>query len=89
MEIEIPAQKFIEGLKAVFYSASPSEIKPEIGSVYIYKDSDMLIFVATDSFRLAEKKVKIKTAGNFDGLLIPFKNITEIIRKEYLSYKYD
>lgn len=76
----IPAGKFIEGVKSVYYSASMSEIKPEIGSVYIYPEEDMLVFAATDSFRLAEKKVKVKQKLNFSGILIPFKNTTEIIK---------
>jgi len=76
----IPTKKFIEGIKSVYYSASVSEIKPEIGSVYIYPEDDMLIFVSTDSFRLAEKKIKIKQKLSFNGLLIPFKNVVEIIK---------
>lgn len=74
------SKKFIEGLKSVYYSASTSEIKPEIGSIYIYPEDDILIFVATDSFRLAEKKIKIKQKLSFGGILIPYKNITEIIK---------
>ena len=76
----ISSGKFIEGIKSVYYGASVSEIKPEIGSVYIYPEDDMLIFVSTDSFRLAEKKVKIKQKLSFGGILIPFKNVVEIIR---------
>jgi DNA polymerase-3 subunit beta len=36
--------------------------------------------VATDSFRLAEKKIKIKKTKDFGQILIPFKNVPEIIR---------
>ncbi len=78
--IKISSKKLIDGLKSVFYSASVSDIKPEIGSIYIYKEEDSLVFVATDSFRLAEKRIKIKTDGLFNGILIPFKNTSEIIR---------
>ena len=76
----LPVLSFIEGLKSVYYSASFSDIKPEIGSVYIYPENDILYFVSTDSFRLAEKKVKIKQKLSFDGILIPFKNVVEIIK---------
>ena len=76
----IPAKKFIEGIKSVYYSAAISEIKPEIGSIYIYTEDDLLVFVSTDSFRLAEKKIKIKQKLSFNGILIPFKNATEIIK---------
>ncbi len=54
----IEAKKLSEGIKSVYYSSSPSDIKPEISSVYIYSNEDKLVFVSTDSFRLAEKKIK-------------------------------
>lgn len=76
----IPAKKFLEGIKSVYYSASISEIKPEIGSIYIYPEDDLIVFVSTDSFRLAEKKIKIKQKLSFTGILIPYKNATEIIK---------
>lgn len=79
-DVLISSKKFIEGIKSVYYSASVSEVKPEIGSVYIYPENDMLVFVSTDSFRLAEKKVKIKQNLSFGGILIPFKNVVEIMK---------
>ncbi len=79
-EIVLPTRKVIEGIKSVYYSASTSEVKPEIGSIYMYSEEDMIIFVATDSFRLAEKKVKIKQKLSFPGILLPFKNAIEIIK---------
>lgn len=79
-EVLIPSKKFIDGIKSVYYSASVSEIKPEIGSVYVYPEDDMIVFVSTDSFRLAEKKIKMKQKLSFDGILIPFKNVVEIIK---------
>jgi DNA polymerase-3 subunit beta len=79
-KVIIPVKKFIEGVKSVYYSSSISDIKPEIGSVYIYPEEDMIVFVSTDSFRLAEKKIKIKQKLSFQGILIPFKNVVEIIK---------
>ena len=79
-DFTLPSKKFIEGLKSVYYSAAISEIKPEIGSIYIYPEEDLLVFVSTDSFRLAEKKIKIKQKLNFGGILIPYKNTTEIMK---------
>ncbi len=77
---EIEAKKLIDGIKSVYYSSSLSDIKPEISSVYIYKDGEFLYFVSTDSFRLAEKKIKIKGLDDMHGIIIPFKNIPEILR---------
>ncbi len=77
---KIEAQNFLKGLKSVWYSSATSSMKPELSSVYIYPEDDSIVFVATDSFRLAEKKVKIKKGNEFTQILIPFKNIPEIMR---------
>jgi DNA polymerase III subunit beta len=77
---EIESKKLTEGIKSVYYSSSVSDIKPEISSVFIYTEGDNLVFVSTDSFRLAEKKVKLKKIEEISGILIPFKNVSEILR---------
>jgi DNA polymerase-3 subunit beta len=79
-EYQIPTADFINGLTSVSYSASISSVKPELSSVYIYKDADNLVFVATDSFRLAEKKIQTPITNKLNDILIPFKNIPDIIR---------
>ncbi len=71
---------FVKGLRSVWYSSSVSSIKPELSSVYIYCDGDFVVFVATDSFRLAEKKIKIKKSKEFGQILLPYKNIPDIIK---------
>ncbi|PIP68942.1 DNA polymerase III subunit beta [Candidatus Nomurabacteria bacterium CG_4_9_14_0_2_um_filter_32_10] len=77
---EIESKKLVDGIKSVYYSSSLSDIKPEISSVYIYSNEDNLVFVSTDSFRLAEKKIKTKIVEEISGMLVPFKNIPEILR---------
>lgn len=77
----INAQKMTEGLKAVMFAASLSDIKPEIASIYIFQENQELYFVATDSFRLAEKRIVLSAnQGNLSPMIIPIKNIPEIIR---------
>jgi DNA polymerase-3 subunit beta len=78
--IQIPLSIFMEGVRSVYYCASISDIKPEISSVYIYSDGNELTFVSTDSFRLAEKKVFIEGLQDIAGILIPYKNILELIK---------
>ncbi len=77
---EIESKKFLDGIKSVYYSSSVSDIKPEISSVFMHTEDDSLVFVSTDSFRLAEKKIRIKNLAEISGILIPFKNISEILR---------
>lgn len=76
----VSVQKFVDGVKSVIYSASASDMKPEIASVYIYPENEDMVFAATDSFRLSEKKVAVKNNARFSHILIPYKNIIEILR---------
>jgi DNA polymerase-3 subunit beta len=77
---EIEVKKLLDGIKSVYYSSAISDVKPEISSVFIYTKESDLVFVATDSFRLAEKKIKMKKINEIQGILVPFKNIPEILK---------
>ena len=79
-KFSISSNKLIDGIKSVYYSCAVGDIKPEISSVFIYSDDNQIVFAATDSFRLAEKRIKIKDNLELEGILIPFKNIPEILR---------
>lgn len=78
--VVLESSSFSEGLKSVWYSASPSSMKPELSSVYILNNGGTFVFAATDSFRLAEKKVFGIKTDSFKEVLIPYKNISEILR---------
>lgn len=78
-EIKISADDLITGFKSSWYAASPSSMKPELSSVSVFTDDNDLYFVATDSFRLAEKQ--ISDVGISDlSVLIPHQNVSEINR---------
>lgn len=71
----------LKGFRAVYYAGALGNLKPELSSVYLYQDGEELVFVATDSFRLAEKRIPFKKAAtSFQPILIPIKNVAEIIR---------
>jgi DNA polymerase-3 subunit beta len=76
----LTSELLAKGFKSVWYSAAVSNVKPELASIYVYKDADNVIFVATDSFRLAEKKVQLPKGSNIEDMLIPFKNAIEIVK---------
>lgn len=79
--ISINKELFVQGIKNVAFAASQSSIKPELNSVYIYqKKEHSFTFVATDSFRLAEKTVPQKGVILDSHLLLPQKNAIEISR---------
>ncbi|MBI2096311.1 MAG: DNA polymerase III subunit beta [Candidatus Taylorbacteria bacterium] len=77
---KINAKDLVSGLRAVWYSSGTSHVKPELSSVYIYAEEGDAVFTATDSFRLAEKRVRLKKPKENFSILIPQKNIPEIKR---------
>lgn len=79
-KFKLPPDVLIKGLRSVWYSASTSSVKPELSSVYIYRDGAMVVFAATDSFRLAEKKIQAPVGSELHEVLLPFKNIADVIR---------
>ncbi len=77
----LPQQVLVSGFKSVAFSCATFDIKPEIASVYMYPHENEIIFVGTDSFRLAEKKIKLKKdIHDFNGILVPVKNVSDILR---------
>lgn len=75
----IQKEKLVQGLQAVSYAASPSMIRPELGSVYMRINNGQVLCVATDSFRLAEKTIRGEDKGGEVEVLIPLKHVMEII----------
>src|SRR3989344_1993551 len=78
--VTMSREALVHGLQAVSYAASPSMIRPELGSIYVSLTESGLTCVATDSFRLAEKKI-LRTEKGKKGseILIPLKHALEII----------
>lgn len=65
-------------IQSVAFCASTSSIRPELGAVYLKAEGGVLTAVATDSFRLAEKKVSgVKNIAPF-SILIPARNALEL-----------
>ncbi len=76
--IKIERERLLSALQAVSYAASPSMIRPDLGSIYLVVKDGALTSVATDSFRLAEKTVS-DTGAKMEGeLLIPVKHALEL-----------
>jgi len=77
---KIHTKDLVKGFKSVWYAASVASMKPELASVYVYGDDNEVHFVATDSFRLAEKKIYTKKLKDVGSILIPYKSVIEIVR---------
>ena len=91
--LKLSAEEFINGVAAVWYASATSTMKPELSSVYIHTHNNELFFVATDTFRLAEKVVSSDKVPDNVSLLIPQLNaqeLTKVIRDdEELNIEFD
>ncbi|MFA7302422.1 MAG: DNA polymerase III subunit beta [Candidatus Paceibacterota bacterium] len=69
----------LQGLfSSIAACASASTVRPELASLYLQIEGGILTVVATDSFRLAEKKIPLGNKGVQGKLLIPAKNALDI-----------
>lgn len=76
--LTLEREKLLYALQSVSYAASPSMIRPELGSVYVKVEDSKLTAVATDSFRLAEKTVSDVVGRGSADILLPLKHTHEL-----------
>src|SRR3989344_4920998 len=69
-----------EAVNSVLSSVSSSEIKPEISGVYFSISGNILKVVGTDTFRLAEKKVRLAKKEESVSFILPRNAAFEICR---------
>lgn len=80
VEISVENRIFLSGLKSVIYSVAKSEIKPEISGIFVKFSGNSIYFVATDAYRLAEKKVQTENEYPDISFIIPEKNVKELLK---------
>lgn len=80
VDIIVDNKMFLNGLRNVIYSVAKSEIKPEISGIFVKFLENNIYFVATDAYRLAEKKNNLDEDVAEVGFIIPEKNVKEILR---------
>src|SRR3989344_3870283 len=102
VEIKIPAKIEKTGVVAV-PGTILGHFLSNITDETVFFTENALFFTATDSFRLAEKKIQSTNKGETTTLLIPYKNALEIAKiletvqgdvevlfnKNQISFKYD
>lgn len=71
-----------QALNQVAFAASTNETRPELtGVLFNFVNNQELVLAATDSYRLAERKVTLKESNVEPGsVIIPAKTIQEVIR---------
>ncbi len=77
-EWSITTQVFKKGLQQVVLAASSDETRPVLTGIYLYTESNNLYLAATDSYRLAEKK--LTKLDNPVKLLVPATAMQDLLR---------
>jgi DNA polymerase-3 subunit beta len=70
-----------DALAQVVVAASADEARPVLAGVYMYTEEKNLFLVATDSYRLAEKRVELEEepAKGF-SVIVPARTMQELVR---------
>lgn len=69
-----------EAVLSVVFSAAPDESRPVLSGVYLNIKDNNLFFAATDSYRLAEKKIKLDGKNADTEIIIPARSLIELSR---------
>ena len=77
--VSVSRELLMRGIQSVAYAASPSMIRPELGSVYVSMNASGMVTAATDSFRLAEKTISGTIMKGEQDLLVPLKHAVELV----------
>jgi len=74
--------EFKKALSQVVFAVSTNESRMELSGVYFAFSNSKLILASTDSYRLAEKEINIKSSENGEDLkiIVPAKTLQELIR---------
>ncbi|MBU0707883.1 DNA polymerase III subunit beta [Patescibacteria group bacterium] len=77
----IKTKEFKKAISQTVYAVAQDESRPEISGVFLSISGETATLVATDSYRLAEKKVKLtKTSKKNIAIIIPTRTILELSR---------
>jgi len=78
--VTVDSSSFCQALNQILNIPSISMVKPEISGIFFSFQSDLIKMVATDSFRLAEKKLFLKTNLSREySLILPQNAAKEIV----------
>ena len=78
--LSLPAKALRSGLRDVLFAAAIDDARPVLNGICIHLREKMLILAATDSYRLAERRIPLKAVAAEGSLLLPVRAAQEIVR---------
>lgn len=79
-KIKIPKDKFTSSLKKIIIAPASDETRPVLAGIYFQFSANKLILAATDSYRLAEKRIEIPEQAEEKNIIVPTRTISELFR---------
>lgn len=81
---KISINDFKKAIQQVIFALAPNESRTELSGIFISSRDGILTLAATDSFRLAEKRIKIISEENKEengiSTIIPYRTLNEVAR---------
>ena len=76
--IEIESYPFRTSIKEIIFSTAVNEKRPILTGVLLENKDNVLTFIATDSYRLSKKEIKLDNVNDFK-MVIPAKSLKELL----------
>lgn len=78
--LTIPSQEMLEALECTLFAVSTDETRPVLTGVLLIVKGKNLSLVATDGFRLSQKKLKLDLDSEEKRLILPKSALVEVLR---------
>lgn len=78
--IKLPGEQFQKALSQIIFAASVDETRPVLTGVLFILKKGSLTMVATDGFRLSQKKISVKGIKKKKTIIIPKNALNELMR---------
>lgn len=78
--VELPVSDFIRAISEVVVACATDDTRPVLSGIYFKFEPDNLFLVATDSYRLAEKKISVPGLNTEKEFIVPARTMQEILR---------
>lgn len=78
--IKINATDFAEALRKVSFAAASDDTRPVLAGILLKFSDKELVITATDSYRLAEKKIILEKQVGDKEVIVPAKTMNELLR---------
>lgn len=78
--VQVPAGVLQQAINETIFSAANDESRPEISGLFIKTKGQKVVLVATDSYRLSERKIQALSSSADANTIFPSRTAQELLR---------